>query len=142
MNREQILAALNDFMRQRPGLEYGNYGSMSAYRSEQRAIQRDFRDAQELLAAVAARGDISAKDLVSATSAFSGRLRLVFPTPKLARVEYITGQYFPTEYRKAVCAVLAAALWAYWREYFDTGDEIRKMARNELSRGVAERWFA
>lgn len=142
MNREQILAALSDFVRQRPGLEFGNYGSMPAYRSEQRAIQRDFRDAQGLLAAVATRGDISAKDLVEATRAFSGRLQLVFPSPKQVHVTYVVGQYWPTEYRKAVCAVLAAALWAYWREYFDTGDEIRKMARNELSRGVAKRWFA
>lgn len=32
-------------------------------------------------------------------------------------VGYCTGQYFPTEYRRAVCAVLASALWDYVREH-------------------------
>ncbi len=31
-------------------------------------------------------------------------------------IEYTTGQYMPTEYRKAVCAVLASALWEYTRD--------------------------
>lgn len=34
----------------------------------------------------------------------------------VATVDYCTGQYFPTEYRRAVCAVLASALWDYTRE--------------------------
>lgn len=146
MNREQILTVLSDFARQPPRLEYGNYGDPKAFRSEARAITRDLHDAQELLAAVAMRGGISAKNLVSATSAFSGRLQLVPDTGRRfskygVTIEYATGQYWPTEYRKAVCAVLAAALWAYWHRSFNTGDDIRAMARNELSRGVAKRWF-
>lgn len=32
--------------------------------------------------------------------------------PGAGRLEYTTGQYWPTEYRKAACAVLASALWA------------------------------
>lgn len=84
------------------------------------------------------------------------------------RLDYCAGQYFPTEYRKAVCAVLAQALWGYFRanlegkhdkvEHAGTmheretftvggksglswGDAIRATARRELSRGVASRWF-
>lgn len=30
-------------------------------------------------------------------------------------LDYCTGQYWSTEYRRAVCAVLARALWDYWR---------------------------
>lgn len=58
------------------------------------------------------------------------------------RVDYCTGQYWPTEYRPAACRVLAAALWDYWRSSgYDTSDKIRAMARRTLSRGVASRWF-
>jgi len=59
-------------------------------------------------------------------------------------VDYCTGQYFPTEYRRAACAVLASALWEYWRPavYKDgQGDKIRAIARRELSSRLARRWF-
>jgi hypothetical protein len=32
-------------------------------------------------------------------------------------LDYCTGQYWPTEYRAAVCAVLASLLWAHAREH-------------------------
>jgi hypothetical protein len=32
------------------------------------------------------------------------------------RLDYTTGQYWPTEYRRAAAAVLASALWSYWRD--------------------------
>jgi hypothetical protein len=31
-------------------------------------------------------------------------------------LDYCTGQYFPTEYRRAACAVLASALWSAKRD--------------------------
>lgn len=46
---------------------------------------------------------------------FSGRLKIV-ETLTGHKVEYCTGQYFPTEYRRAVAAVCAGALWDYIRE--------------------------
>lgn len=103
--RAAILAALDRWIRQRPGLEYGNYGDPVIYRSECRAIARDKRDAQTLLAAVE-RSLIDAGTLKAAFRAFSGRL-----TWDGSRLSYVTGQYWPTEYRKAAAAVLAAALW-------------------------------
>lgn len=140
--REQILQALIAFVRQRPGLEFCNYGDVSAYRSELRGITKDRRHAEELLSAVSWREGIDADALLSAAKgAFSGRLSIV-ETDKGISIDYCTGQYWPTEYRRAVCAVLSSALWDYWRNNgAETGDAIRKTARAELSRGVVSRWF-
>ncbi len=151
MEKENLLAALERFIAQRPGLEVGNYFSdwrdvdgRRAYNSEVRAIGRDLSDARLLLAAVTRATAIAAADIVDASRrAFSGRLEFMRLGDKIG-VEYCTGQYWPTEYRKAVCAVLAAALWAYYREHCncDTGDEIRATARRNLGVGIQRRWFS
>ena len=134
-----ILDALYTYAHKRPCLDFADYGNCSSYRSESRAITRDLHDARELLAAFKWR-TITDEQLLSAmNSAFSGRLAWDSEKQKL---NYCTGQYWPTEYRKAVCAVLATSLWAYWREPDSTGDSIRKTAKRELSRGVYNRWFA
>lgn len=49
-DRTTILAALDRFIRQRPGLEFANYGDWSAYRAEVRSIGRDLQHARTLLA--------------------------------------------------------------------------------------------
>ncbi len=110
--RELILANLDAFVRQRSGMDYRNYGDAASYRSEQRSITRDLRDYRTLRAAVQWREGIDAAALKEAFRAFSGRL-----TWDGKRMDYCTGQYFPTEYRKAACAVLASALWDYTREH-------------------------
>jgi len=124
-----ILDALDAFVRQRPGLEFGNYGDVTSYRSELRSITRDLHDYRELRKAVAWRDGITADALLEAArSAYSGRLTLIPPGPHdhggghfssspQWRVDYCTGQYFPTEYRRAACAVLAQALCYYTREH-------------------------
>lgn len=43
--KTQICDALATWIRQRPGLEFGNYGDVSSYRSEMRSIAKDKRDA-------------------------------------------------------------------------------------------------
>ena len=138
-----ILEALRKFARQRPGLEYGNYGDPVAYRAEMRQITRDLADAQTLLKAVEWSG-IDADALIrAADGAFSGRLTIKV-AGDVVGIGYCTGQYWPTEYRQAVCAVLASALWARWRDHLPgevTGDRIRKMARDEFGCGIASRWF-
>ena len=120
-----ILDALDAFVRQRPGLEFGNYGDVTSYRSELRSITRDLHDYRELRKAVAWRDGITADALLEAArSAYSGRLTLKDISARyddgsiywVYSVDYCTGQYFPTEYRKAACAVLAQALWYYTRE--------------------------
>lgn len=161
--RERILSALSAFIRQRPGLEYANYGDPTAYRSEMRSITRDRHQAETLLAAVSWRSSITAEKLKEAFRAYSGRL-----TWDGGKLDYCTGQYFPTEYRRAVCAVLAQALWDYYRdqcmpkptirktragfqgkggtveETYDglsAGDYLRRALRREFGRALAARWF-
>lgn len=144
--KEKILDALRAFIAQRPGLEFGNYGDVSAYRAEMRSITKDRHHAQALIAAVAWRDSITADDLITASRrAFSGRLE-INESPGGVSIDYCTGQYWPTEYRRAVAAVLASALWAYWRDSLPTenehkGYDIRRTAMRELGRPLAARYF-
>lgn len=143
--KETIIACLRKFIAQRPGLEFGNYGDVSAYRSEMRSITKDRHHAEAMLSSVAWRDSITADTILEASKhAFSGRLTITEPTPGRFVLDYCTGQYWPTEYRRAVCSVLSSALWDYWRECggaASTGDAIRKTAAAELSRSIAQRWF-
>jgi len=138
--KSDIIDALSTFIHQRPGLEFGNYGDISSYRSEMRSITKDLHHARELLQAVAWRDNITADDIIAATQ--GGRLTIE-PTARGFRINYTTGQYFPTEYRRAVASLLSSLLWSQWRGYFaePTGDLIRATARRELSRSVVRRWF-
>lgn len=167
--RAAILQALDRWIRQRPGLEFGNYGDWSAYHAEVRSIGRDLKHARTLLAYVERHPSIDAERLKAAfRDAYSGRLSwnpgipLTGPNgdgPVMRpHLDYCTGQYWPTEYRRAACAVLASAIWYWWRdecmpEYkarggvagagkpVVPGDYLRATARREFDRGVAARWF-
>lgn len=119
--KEAICNALAAWIRQRPGLEFANYGDATSYRAEQRSIARDKRQALELLRVVSAHDGITADDLMrAARSAYSGRLMIKLRDGHgrdcAPWIEYCTGQYWPTEYRRAACAVLASALWEWQRE--------------------------
>ena len=166
MNKFQILQALTKFAKQRPGLEFGNYGDVSSYRSEMRGITRSWRDYCELAQRVAGDSNITGNDLVSAaTGAYSGRLSIVQSDDSVC-IDYCTGQYWPTEYRNAACAVLASALWRSVLsngmpkpcgritrthgpftsghdsiEGLTPGDWMRRYFRREFGRGIASRWF-
>lgn len=151
-SKETIIAMLDRWIRQRPGLDAANYfgggdyrENLANYRSEVRRIGRQFQDARTLLRQVELSG-ITAEELAAAfPRAYSGRLTLTeryrvnglpktYPTLELAQaraaeflpdivaiepvwaLEYCAGQYWPTEYRAAACAVLASALWSYKRD--------------------------
>lgn len=147
-NKENLLLCLGAFIRQRPGLEFGNYGDVALYRSELRGITKSRHHAEALINAVAWRDSITADDIIKASqSAYSGRLTITRTDTGGFKIDYCAGQYFPTEYRNAVCAVLSAVLWDYWRDGnpYGTkpgaGDYIRDVARKELGRSVAQVWF-
>lgn len=146
--KEQLLEALYAWVRQRPGLDYGNYGDVSRYRAELRQIQKDLDHARILLSAVS-RSSITGEELLKAFSAFSGRMEW-----RNGQLDYTTGQYWPTEYRKVVCAIAAQALWHYKREYcmpapdeqwhyngLSAGDFLRQSFRKEFGNGIQTRWF-
>lgn len=149
--RAALLRALRGWVAQRPGLDPRNYISHGgdetgrrAYRAEVAGIRRNLHDARILLVAVEhARYGIPADALARAcASAYGGRLRWTWDG-HTGRLDYCTGQYWPTEYRAAVCAVLAAALWAAAREARpdEDGDALRRHFRAVYGRGVAGRWF-
>jgi hypothetical protein len=162
---EQIIAALDAFVAQRSGIEYANYGGdIQAFRSERRSITRDLQDYRILRSAIALRTFADAQ-WEDAFRAYSGRLSYTNRPDGSIALDYTTGQYFPTEYRKAACAVLASVLWhaksanmpapqgKIMRKHgpFESthdniegmtpGDWIRKQFKREFGRGIQSRWF-
>jgi len=138
--KQTIIDALNRWIAQRPGLEFGNYGNVSSYRAEMRSIGRDLQHARAMVNYVAWHDSITAEMILDAAK--SGRLSIVVKGDKVT-INYVTGQYWPTEYRRAVCALMASVIWNWLRENceYKNGDDIRKAARRELGQFIARRWF-
>lgn len=138
--KQTIIDALHQWIAQRPGLEFGNYGDPVAYRAEVRSIGKDLQHARAMVNYVAWHDSITAEMILHAAG--SGRLTLTADGDKV-RIDYVTGQYWPTEYRRAVCHLMSSVIWAWLRENCDykTGDDIRKAARRELGQSIARRWF-
>jgi hypothetical protein len=140
--RDRILYALRVWIAQRPGFDPHNYTPKS-YRADARMVARQKRDALALLQAVDwQRASIGAEHLRDAFRAFSGRLSW-----DGSRLSYCAGQYWPTEYRAAACAVLASALWDAARRDLPpgterAGDVLREKFRRSFGRGLASRWFS
>jgi hypothetical protein len=140
---ETINAAqlLNKFAHQRPGLDPRDYGGgregWLCYRRESAEITRDLSDFRELYSLA---WDILGDDLPELVSAYltrsSDRLTL-----KNDSLHYITGQYFPTEYRPAASRCLVSLIWRKFAEQYETGDQIRKAIRRRVSRRVANNYF-
>lgn len=157
--KPQLIQALRIWVAQRPGLEYGNYGNVSSYRSEIRSIGKDLQHARKLIDYVAWHDSITAQMILDAAN--SGRLSIKVEGDRV-RVDYCTGQYWPTEYRPAVCRLLSSVIW-HWisanmpkgqlvhnsetgctferYEGLRAGDWIRRQASRELGTSIAKRWF-
>ena len=140
--KQTIIDALNRWIAQRPGLEFGNYGDVSSYRAEMRSIGKDLQHARAMVNYVAWHDSITAEMIMSAADN-GGRLTLTVNGDKV-RIDYVTGQYWPTEYRRAVCALMSSVIWVWLRENckYKTGDDIRKAARRKLGQSIANRWFS
>ena len=139
-DKSTIIAALRKWIAQRPGLEFGNYGDVSSYRAEVRSIGKDLQHARAMVNYVAWHDSITAEMILDAAK--SGRLSIKVEGDKV-RIDYVTGQYWPTEYRRAVCRLLSSVIW-YWMRTNDpqrSGEMIRKAARRELGNSIANRWF-
>jgi hypothetical protein len=137
---DALMTALAQWVNQRPGLDFGNYGDVSAYRAEVRSITKDRTHAHELMRV--ARWSVTTDDILNAAK--GRRLTISEPNPGEFKIDYCTGQYWPTEYRAAVCSVLASALWRYWAALQGegaTGDSIRAAAKRNLSIGIVRAYF-
>lgn len=100
----EIFQELDKWIRKNPGLDPRDYGADAngrmAYREEALNIRHDARRARKALREarlMKPRADV----LLDSFRAFSGRLEW-----KDGRLSYTTGQYWPTEYRKAAASVL------------------------------------
>ena len=115
--KQQIIDALYTFANKRPGLELRDYirswddsEGRATYRAESRNITKDLNHARALLRRLELSG-ITAEQIIEASKeAFSGRLTISATDDGIVKVSYCVGQYFPTEYRKAVASVCARAL--------------------------------
>lgn len=168
--KQQMIEALRAFIAQRSGIDFRNYDcgdwkrTRECFNGDYRPMLRHGRQARAMLAVVELCDGISADDLKEATRAYSGRLQFVERDGRIA-VDYCTGQYFPTEYRAAACAVLASALWAHFRKLMpeptgkvtrthgpfttehesygglSAGEYLRREAQRKFGPGIAKAWF-
>lgn len=97
--------ALADYCSQNPGLIFGNYGERTSFNQEARQIQRDWERFCNALYEASNLGVTDSQVIQSAKEAFSGRLEW-----KETHWEYTTGQYWPTEYRKAGASAVERAV--------------------------------
>ena len=136
------LDLLQKFVDQRPGLNFADYGDVRAYRNEAAEITRDRADFYELRRLVSLIGVNVEEKATDYLQKSSGRLTL-----EGGRLLYITGQYFPTEYRAAACRVLSSIIWRHFAANCETGDgvreEIRRFGRRwNMSRRVMRFYFS
>ena len=135
MNTQEIKSALRAFVAQRPGFDYRNYGTVSAYRANQKRAMRDKADALALINAFP--DDADPRFLVGVLSS-GNRLSL-----EGDQLDYTAGQYYCTEYRAAVCRVVSDALRSLsWAQSQERLTETRKRMARIVGRGCANRWFS
>ena len=145
MNRNDILTLIRKHVSQRSGIDCRNYGDRASLMHDYRRILRDGRDARRMLTACEL-SSMPTNTLRNAFRAYSGRLSL---DEFAGTLEYCTGQYFPTEYRAAACAVLSEALAMHYgaadESLSDEGGysfkRAQSWAKRNLGRGIAGRWF-
>lgn len=137
MEKQKVLNSLNEFVNTRPGLDWRDYGDIAAYRADSRKITQQLNDARAMFRFC---------ELFSVEfnpqvfqGAFGGRLSI---NDNDYQLEYCTGQYYPMEYRAAVCAVLAYAIKLYWRECGYDWQGIKKRAVGQFGKGASSRWFS
>lgn len=163
MKKAGITTRIRRFLESRPGFEPENYcGAPAAYRADYRTAYAALKDGRALLAYVEQCGDIDAAALLAMGS--QGRL-----TVTVDSVHYCAGQYYPTEYRSAVCRYLASIIWTHFRDslpspdckimkgvgtfryecdgfringkVYTASEAIHKKAREVFGRSIARRWF-
>ena len=133
MNTPELKALLRAFVAQRPGLDYRNYNTASAYRADQREAAQQKADA---LALINAFPDEAAREFLE--KHLDGRLRL-----DGEHLDYTPGQYYCTEYRAAVCRAVSDALRALsWAQSQERLTETRQRMARIVGRGCANRWFS
>ena len=68
VDKSKIIDALNRWVSQRPGLDYGNYGDPVSYRAEVRSIGKDLQHARAMINYVAWHDSITAESACASSS--------------------------------------------------------------------------
>lgn len=136
--KTNVIELLNAFVNKRPGLDFNDYGDRKIYFTEAREITKDLHDFRELARlADSLYYPNELNDILYTYLDNSGdRLSLVN-----GKLQYITGQYFPTEYRPAVNRLYVRAIWAYFMKLknadgsdkYPTGGDIRTAIKKRLT---------
>lgn len=136
MNKQQLVTALLAFTDQRSGIEWCNYTTREDFMEDYNGILRHGRIARQLLHWINWHESITADDILQQCTS---RLTIE-PNGSL---DYCAGQYWPVEYRQAVCRMCASVIWSYFRDKCNctTADQIRSAARKEFGRGIAQSFF-
>lgn len=149
-----IFDELKKWIAQRSKLDFADYGDRTAYGQDSRQVQADGRRARAALAEARSLQPARLGVLLDSFRAFSGRLTWVpEPTNSIgvstglepAHLEYCTGQYWPTEYRKAAASVLETYI-AGWKQAeaaanpktftYTTMDDVQV-----ANRAIGNHWF-
>ena len=152
MEKTYVLVDLRSWVSKRPKLNPADYVSTDpawrqGYKRDARRIAQQLRDAKAMLSYIDNEPTISADDIVQASRCAHG----VTIQKKLSdgvfkgyfELDYVQGQYWPTEYRRAACLTLSEAIWENVRntEPGITKPEIKKKIGAKLGRGLVNRWF-
>ena len=131
------LQLLRSFAFQRPGLDFNDYGDLKYYRQDSREITKDLHDFIEAFDLCCTYIDNLSEKVQEKLLNSSDRLTL-----ENGKLKYITGQYFPTEYRPAATRVLTSILWRHFASKYETGGDIRKALKRITSRRFFNNYFA
>jgi hypothetical protein len=123
---------LLDFVCKRSGLSPALYGDRDAFLRDYRRFVMHGREARKMID-YAIRFVPSRYLCDAARNTWSGRL-----VYDLRGWTYTPSQHFGTEYRRAACAVLAAAITDNWRSYNLSPADV---AKKHLGLAIARRWF-
>lgn len=137
-NEINALELLCKFVNQRPGLDFNDYGDIKIYRNEMREITKDMHDFYDLLNLARWKVENLSDKIAEYLKNTDGRLSL-----EGEKLQYITGQYYPTEYRPAASRVLVNIIWREFMkdDKLKTGHDIRKEVCKYVSRRTAKYYF-
>jgi hypothetical protein len=137
--KTNFLGLLVNFANKRPGLEFADYGDVTTYRRESREITADLHDFNTFLNLALMR--FNHEELSDKIGEYLQSMdgRLTYQNNKLV---YITGQYFPTEYRPACTRILRGILWNDIRNekredgsyIYETGQQIQNLFKIYLTK--------